>query len=77
MFTLSMSWPARDDLSEAALSGGYMWFAVSFQCVLDRRWAFMKNCGYTWFALRFCGTTRFWALSIFTYIVAHSLGMNA
>ena len=59
MLAFSVSWAARDDLSDAVLTGGNK-----------------KNCGYARFALRFCRTARFWALPVFTYIVARSLGMK-
>ena len=35
-----------------------------------------KNSGDLWFVLRFCGTTCFWVLPVFTYIAGRSLGMN-
>ena len=76
MFAFSMSWAVRDDLLNAALSGGDMWFVGSSQCAVSRHWAFKKNCGYAWFALRFCDTTRFWTLPVFTCIVVRSLGMH-
>ena len=41
-----------------------------------RHWAFKGNCGYAWFALRFCATTCIWALPVLTYIVVRSLEMN-
>ena len=43
---------------------------------LRRRWAFKGNCGYAWFALRFCASTCIWALPVLTYIVVRSLEMN-
>mmetsp|Transcript_61921 Transcript_61921/g.164550 ORF Transcript_61921/g.164550 Transcript_61921/m.164550 type:complete len:2073 (-) Transcript_61921:147-6365(-) len=43
---------------------------------LRRHWAFKGNCGYAWFALRFCATTCVWALPVFTYIIVRSLEMN-
>ena len=74
MFALSMSWAVG--LSDAGLSGGEMWIAGSSRCVVCRHWAFKQNSGYSWFVLRFCGTTRFWALPAFTYIVVRSPRMN-
>ena len=51
MFAVSRA--GRDDLPDAVLSGGDMWFAGSSQCVLSWNWALKKNSGYPWVALRF------------------------
>ena len=41
-----------------------------------RHWALKGNCGYAWFALRFCATSCIRALPVLTYIVVRSLEMN-
>ena len=41
-----------------------------------RHWALKGNCGYAWFALRFCATSCVWALPELMYIVVRSLEMN-
>ena len=41
-----------------------------------RHWPFKVNCGYAWFALRFCATTCIWALPVLTCVVVRNLEMN-
>ena len=50
--------------------------AMDVAGTVRRHWPFKVNCGYAWFALRFCATTCIWALPVLTSIVVRNLEMN-